>query len=179
MPSVIGHLAVPLCLGAALGRNRIAGSVTAAGTLLAVLPDLDVLAFRLGIPYQSPFGHRGFSHSLLFAAATALCCTLMLAATRHRRLRSWLFLFAAAASHPLLDAATDGGLGVALLWPLSEQRLVAPFRPIAVSPIGLERFFSPRGLAVLRSELVWLWLPCGLVAAWSLLWRRARPAWSR
>ncbi|HNC73994.1 MAG TPA: hypothetical protein PK362_03790, partial [Elusimicrobiota bacterium] len=36
-------------------------------------------------------------------------------------------------------------------------------RPVAVSPIGLERFFSSRGREVLRSEAVWLILPSFLV----------------
>ncbi|HNG45963.1 MAG TPA: hypothetical protein PLO76_09320, partial [Elusimicrobiota bacterium] len=39
-------------------------------------------------------------------------------------------------------------------------------RPVAVSPIGLERFFSSRGGAVLRSEAIWLVLPSlGVFAA--------------
>ena len=33
---------------------------------------LDVLAFRYGISYASNFGHRGFSHSFLFAVVLAL-----------------------------------------------------------------------------------------------------------
>ena len=36
--------------------------------LAARLPDFDVVAFKLGIAYHDAFGHRGFSHSLLFAA---------------------------------------------------------------------------------------------------------------
>ena len=46
--------------------------------------------------------------------------------------------------------------GVALLAPFDWTRFHAPFRPIAVSPIGVTRFFSARGLAVIASELVWL-----------------------
>lgn len=67
-------------------------------------------------------------------------------------------MFACTASHPLLDALTNGGLGVALFWPWSDARLFAPWRPIAVSPIGAG-FFGSRGLAVLGSELRWVWLP--------------------
>ncbi|BAO74943.1 hypothetical protein WPG_0713 [Winogradskyella sp. PG-2] len=33
----------------------------------SILPDLDVLTFNFGISYSHPFGHRGFTHSLLFA----------------------------------------------------------------------------------------------------------------
>ena len=34
---------------------------------LSLAPDLDVIAFRLGIPYSAPFGHRGAAHSILVA----------------------------------------------------------------------------------------------------------------
>jgi len=38
----------------------------------ALLPDADVIGFALGIHYGDLFGHRGLSHSLLFAAAWSL-----------------------------------------------------------------------------------------------------------
>ncbi len=43
----------------------------------SMLPDLAVLAFRLGIPYPHPFGHRGASHSLAFAVLVALVVTTL------------------------------------------------------------------------------------------------------
>ena len=82
--------------------------------------------------------------------------------------------YPAAASHGLLDTCTDGGAGVALLAPFDWTRYTAPFRPIAVSPLGVQRFFSARGLAVLESELVWVWTPVLLVLAAHWLWRRRR-----
>ena len=42
---------------------------------LAVLPDLDVLGFHAGIPYEHTLGHRGLSHSLLFALVVGLGAT--------------------------------------------------------------------------------------------------------
>lgn len=53
-----------------------------------------------------------------------------------RRLVIGALVFAATASHALLDMLTDGGLGVALFVPVSNARLFFPVRPIAVSPIG-------------------------------------------
>jgi inner membrane protein len=50
------------------------------------------------------------------------------------------------------------GLGVALAWPLSDARWFAPWRPVAVSPIGAD-FFSLRGLRVLASEARWILMP--------------------
>ena len=46
-----------------------------------------------------------------------------------------LLVAATMASHGLLDMLTDGGHGVALAWPLSDERWFAPIRPIAVSQI--------------------------------------------
>ncbi len=129
------------------------------GLLAACLPDLDVLAFKLGIAYDDALGHRGFSHSLLFAGLVgilgALCCRLLDAGP----CQSGLWIAVACAAHSLLGALTDGSLGVAWLWPWSEQRYSLPCRPIAVSPF-IDGFFSPRGLAVLASEARWVWLPC-------------------
>jgi inner membrane protein len=41
-----------------------------------------------------------------------------------------------------------------------------------VSPIGLGRFFTARGLAVLGSELLWIWLPAAFLAAIPWLLRK-------
>ncbi|ULU24325.1 metal-dependent hydrolase [Dyella terrae] len=172
MTTVFTHAVVPLMLGAAAGRQRISGRLLAAGALAAMLPDADVLAFHLHIPYANAFGHRGATHSIAFAALLGL-----LAALAHRSLNStaqragW-FVGLATLSHPLLDACTDGGLGVALWWPFSDARWFAPFHPIAVSPIGA-RFFSERGWHVIVSELCWVWLPVAVLAVCVLMVRRA------
>src|SRR6478672_1544268 len=44
---------------------------------LAAGPDVDILAFPLGIPYGSFFGHRGFFHSLFCAAVIGLAVALL------------------------------------------------------------------------------------------------------
>src|SRR5260370_22433119 len=59
---------------------------------------------------------------------------------------------ACAITHPLLDALTDGGSGVMLLFPFSEARVFFPWRPIHVSPLSIARFFDKAGY-ILRSEL--------------------------
>jgi inner membrane protein len=45
-----------------------------------------------------------------------------------------------------------------------------------VSPIGVTRFFGHRGLAVLQTELLWIWLPAVLLAALASLLRRRASA---
>ncbi len=161
MPTVFSHPAVPLALGGGLGRDVVSRRLLLAGMVASALPDLDVLTFRLGLAYSADLGHRGVSHSLLFAALVGLAGALA-----HRALgsgfgRAFSFLFMATASHGALDAFTNGGLGIAFLWPWSGARYFAPdpLRVIEVSPIGLSRFLSSRGLIVLESELRWIWLP--------------------
>lgn len=171
MPSVFTHAAVPLALWCASDRGRISPRLLAAGVVAAVLPDADVLAFALHIPYADTFGHRGASHSLVFAALLAVVAALL-----HRRLRAGAaqaaaFVGISALSHPLLDAFTSGGLGVALWWPWSGERLFAPWRPIRVSPFA-GQFFSARGMATVLSELRWVWLPLAvMVVGWRMTQR--------
>lgn len=163
---------VPLAIGLALGRERIPPRLVLAGAVLAMLPDADVLGFRFGIAYADDWGHRGATHSLVFAALLASLAALVLREARTRT--GWLFLFAAAASHGLLDMATDGGLGVALFWPIETARHFYTFTPIRVSPIGLG-FFSSRGAETVLSELIWVWGPLAFLSAGTRL-RMAKKA---
>jgi inner membrane protein len=137
-----------------------------------MLPDADVLSFHMGIPYEAAFGHRGFSHSILFAQMFALAGAWLL--QRYGWRRAFVFLFITTLSHSLLDACTSGGLGVALLWPWP-KRYFMPWHPIRVSPLSLMRFLSPRGLAVLKSEFIWIWLPGTTLALAGICWRKLLP----
>lgn len=135
----------------------------ATGVLFAMLPDADVIGFGFGIDYADAWGHRGATHSLIFAATAALFTTALLRPDRYGV--AFLFLFVSMASHGLLDMLTNGGLGVALFWPFASTRHFAPFTPIAVSPIGISDFISVRGIKVLYSEAIWIWMPMTLIAA--------------
>jgi inner membrane protein len=66
------------------------------------------------------------------------------------------------ATHGVLDAFTDGGQGIALFWPFSNQRYFAPWTPIPVAPIGMG-MLSQRGLHVILTELA-LFSPLFLLA---------------
>lgn len=159
MPTIITHPALPLAMAYGMGRNIITTKLVLAGVVASVLPDLDVVAFRFGIPYAAAFGHRGFSHSVLFALIVACIGAGMARWLNSTSSRTFFFLFFAAVSHGVLDAFTTGGLGIAFLWPWSDARFFAPVQVIKVSPFGVSRFLSPRGIAVLKSELLWVWLP--------------------
>jgi inner membrane protein len=173
MPSIITHVAVPLALRLGLGGNVIPARLLACGAIGSMLPDLDVVGMRLGVAYASDFGHRGFTHSLCFAALVALAGASLYRRLRARFLGAFLFLFAAVASHGLLDTFTNGGRGVEVLWPWTSERYFAPVRPIEVSPLGVRGFFSPRGIEVLKSEVIWVWVPA-LTAGLALLAARRR-----
>jgi inner membrane protein len=169
MPTIMTHAIVPLALAAAAGRARVGPKLALAGATLAMLPDADVVGFALGIEYADTWGHRGATHAAAFAVIVAGVVALVW--REARSMGAFLFLAFAMTSHGLLDALTSGGLGPALLWPVSDARFFAPMTPIRVSPIGVD-FFSARGLATLRSELTLVWLPCLAVALTGLLVRR-------
>ncbi len=164
MPTVFTHAAPVFALAAGLGGRVIPWRLAVAGVVCAVLPDLDVLGLRFGIPYREVLGHRGASHSLLFALVLACLGAWLAPWLRCGRLKAFAVMGLAALSHIALDALTDGGLGVAAFWPWDDARYFFATRPIEVSPISVRRFLSGRGLAVLASEFVWVWLPCAAFA---------------
>lgn len=176
MPSAFTHAMVGTAAAQLLPAGVPKARVGLVFAVAAAVPDLDVIAFRFGIPYGHIFGHRGFSHSLLFAAALA---TLLWILARRwaderaaRRLASiWLVAFLVVALHGVLDAATDAGLGVGFFIPFDTHRYFLPFRPIETSSVNPARFFGARGLHVLWSEIIWVWLP---VAALSISFQAAR-----
>lgn len=167
MASLITHPLVPVVLAAAAGSKHVPWRLLVAGIVLSLLPDLDVVAFRLGVPYESPFGHRGFTHSLVAALIVAAGLAPFARYLQARAPATFLFLFFAMASHGVLDAYTRQGLGVAFFWPFSDARYFFPFRPVEASPVSVSRFLQVRAGDVLESEFLWLWLPLaggGLVA---------------
>jgi inner membrane protein len=133
-------------------------------SVLALLPDADVIGFRLGIEYADPWGHRGASHSLTFALGVSLLVGLGARLLGVDAKRATVTALVVVASHGFLDTLTDGGLGCALWWPLSDARVFAPWRPIPVAPIG-RNFFSSKGLSVAMAEVA-LFSPFLVYALW-------------
>lgn len=175
MPSAFSHTVVALSIGACYYEPRTPKRVWVIGAACSVVPDLDVIGFGFGIRYGDFWGHRGFTHSLVFAALMAAAIVVLGFRDRVPRMSQfsmWSYFFLATASHGLLDAMTDGGLGVAFFAPFDNHRYFLPWTPIRVSPIAVGRFFTDRGFAVLLSELVWVWLPAVVLAAPVLLLRR-------
>ena len=169
MPTILTHAV------AGAGVAVLAGPVHSPGFValamgLGALPDLDVVGFYCGVSYYSVFGHRGVSHSVVCALLVSVIVALLSAGL----LGSpwwllWLAFGLAMLSHSLLDAATNGGLGVAFFAPFNNARYFLPWRPIQVSPIGLAGW--PYMRRVLASEVRWVWLPLAVLLAVRLLWR--------
>jgi inner membrane protein len=182
MPTIFSH-ALAASAAARWWGHRLPARFWTWTAVCSMLPDADVIAFAFGIPYGDMFGHRGFTHSLFFAALTGAGATWHL---RHRpgsdlhrsgsdshRLALFLWFTAVTASHGLLDALTNGGRGIGFFAPFSDQRYFFPWRPIQVSPIGVG-FFSPRGLRVLASEAGWIWVPSAIIAVSARLFRNGQ-----
>ena len=172
----ITHAVAAIALIAAFPAPAVPRRLMVLGAIFSMIPDADVFGLAAGIPYESWCGHRGFSHSLLFALIAASLALWIAWADLHppaRRGLIWFYLFLATASHGLLDAATNGGLGVAFFSPFYKARYFFSFTPIAASPIG-RGFFSSRGAAVIVSEMWWVWLPSIAIAIVALSFYRLR-----
>jgi inner membrane protein len=174
MPTIVSHAAVPLALGLGLGAKSVPKSLLGAGIGASMLPDADAILFRFGATYDTPWAHRGFSHSLVFAILLGLIAAFALKRWS-RPLAAFAFVAVSAASHGLLDMMTNGGHGVAILWPLTDQRYFFDWRPIRVAPLALSRF-PPRAAAIIRTEFLWIWVPAILVALGLRAWRRREGA---
>jgi inner membrane protein len=159
MPSLFSHPAVPFAIVSAVGTRSVSIRLFLAGVIFAILPDADVIGFRFGIPYDHLLGHRGFFHSPIFAGIASLISALAYRPLRSTYWTAFAVLFLSMLMHGILDAATNGGLGIAFLSPFSNQRYFFPWQPIAVSPFGLKSFLSSRGFMIIQSELKWVWVP--------------------
>ena len=179
VPTILSHAVFGAALYAPF-RTRLPRHFAVLGAAAAVIPDFDVVSFRFGVDYADMLGHRGLSHSLAFAALFAAGIVFLSRSLPARaRFVAWLYLALAMASHGLFDGFTDGGLGVAFLAPFSNARFFFPWQPIEVSPLGLSRILSARGVEVLMSELLWVGLPSLGIALLGLATTQSPAASSR
>ncbi len=182
VPTVFTHAVVGFASAcAAAGRGRVSARVLAAAAVLPVIPDLDVFVARtFGFAYGHPLGHRGISHSLTFALflgiLAAVACRKDAVVFPGGVGGLGLFFTAVAASHGILDAFTDGGMGIPFFMPFDNARYFFPVRPIPVSPIRVSAFFSDWGLEVLQGEVLLIWPFAAAAVAWSWNGSRLRVA---
>ncbi|MGB5420291.1 metal-dependent hydrolase [Algibacter sp.] len=160
MASIFGHAVFGFTITKVIDNQNLKWLLVAA-IISTILPDFDVLAFKFGIAYEHPLGHRGFTHSMVFALLWAL--TLMLTiGKKHKFIWFWV-IFLSTLSHGVFDAMTSGGEGVGFFIPFNNDRFFFPFREILVSPLGIKNFFSSWGIKVLFSEFKYIVLPCFLI----------------
>lgn len=161
MPTVFTHALAGAAIAqvAAPARHRRALTLLAAGA--AMLPDGDALGFWLGV-HGGLLGHRGLTHSVFFAALVAAGAALLFSEDRWKIATC---IFAATATHGLLDALTDGGSGIAFFAPFWDERYFFPVTPIKVAPMRPATLFTRWGAEVMASEVAWIWAPAALMVA--------------
>jgi inner membrane protein len=162
MASIFGHAVVSIALGTRFSKKQQTWKLFLIAVFCAMVPDADVIGFSFGISYGDFWGHRGFSHSLLFAFFLGIFVTSLFYKKHFFSKKGVvfiLFFFLCTASHGALDAMTTGGYGVAFLSPFNDTRYFFPWRPIQVSPLGIKNFFTARGLKVISNELIWIGIP--------------------
>jgi inner membrane protein len=162
-----------LALGVAFQSDRWPRRAYGVGVICSVLPDLDVIGLKLGIPYGSLLGHRGFSHSLLAAGLMGLLAMILCFRRKDWTLPLVHYLVLATVSHGVLDAFTSGGMGVGFFAPFVNTRYFFPWHPIRVSPLGLSRILSTRFWAVLGSEVRWIVVPAVFFALLTVAVKRS------
>jgi inner membrane protein len=160
MASIFGH-AIVGCTVSKIISNNNSKLLLLLAIASTILPDIDVLTFNFGIPYEAPFGYRGFTHSIFFAMLWGTLVIFVFA--KFNRVIWWLVMFLSTISHGILDAMKSGGKGFGFFIPFHNERYFFPFREIIVSPIGIERFFSERGIRVIFSELKYIFIPCIII----------------
>lgn len=162
MASAFGHAAAAFTASRFFPKFLMQKRVIFLGIASSIMPDIDVLAFKYGIPYEDLWGHRGMTHSISFAFLWSILLILIFH-SKNKSTDQWkllTFYFLATVSHSILDALTTGGAGVAFFAPFDIDRYFLPWRVIKVSPISASRFFSEWGLKVLVSEAKYIGLPC-------------------
>jgi inner membrane protein len=74
MATCFSHPAVPLAIACWFPSLR-RPSLLVAASLLSAAPDLDAIGYFAGVPYEAWCGHRGCTHSIVFAALVAAALT--------------------------------------------------------------------------------------------------------
>lgn len=166
MPLPVAHTLLGASVVAALEPGPLLRSNYHALLVGAVMANVADLDFLLVYALHSKTWHRGFSHSLVFAALVCVFCLLW---GGRQRLRTAAAYGIAFASHSVLDfATTKKGTGVELLWPFYRQKLVLGWCGLSETPSKMPPF------EIVKSLLLEFALFAPLLLAISFLRSRSR-----
>ncbi|MCP4900567.1 MAG: metal-dependent hydrolase [bacterium] len=179
MPSPVTHGLVGIVMAQTVPLGVSKRRSTVVFAVLSVMPDIDLLGSLAGIPWRGNLGHRGITHSVGVAVVCGLIGARIIhgkqGLSRRKVVGLTLLACAVAVSHGLLDAATSIGVGVGLLMPFFDERIILPVRPILVPRARGDGLV----LAMLRmvlAELLTVWLPLFVGAGIVHVYRRLAPA---
>jgi inner membrane protein len=91
LPSAITHALVGISAGLAISKGGAPKRFWILSMICAMLPDLDVLTFKLGIVYGNFWGHRGFFHSIFFAILLGIFVATVFFRREGLFSKSWFF----------------------------------------------------------------------------------------
>lgn len=176
MPSAIGHAIFALSLSPYRPFNTKLLPSLVLAMVCSTMPDLDVIGFEAGIRYGAALGHRGFSHSILFALVVGITVSYLYyndeCKTKTDRFLISFYFFIITMSHGFLDAMTDGGLGVGFFIPFYNERFFFPIRPIPVSSMHIEAFFTSFGFSIFKQEMKFIGFISAFVLISGYYWRK-------
>ena len=132
--------------------------------LASILPDIDFIFDEKG---SGMLTHRGFTHSIFFAAVTGVVFSaffLSVVKSFGQSLLLMLIFFLASFSHTCLDAMTEASYGVCFFCPFSDERYFFPFTLFSSYTTGVSKkgFRSGLGNSVwitLLPEILLVWIP--------------------
>ncbi len=160
MASIFGHAIASSTLFKVFPYSAKRKSILWIAIFCSIIPDADVIMFKFGYQYEHWLGHRGFFHSIFFCLILGFGISYLFFKKKDKRLILGVLFSLSGISHGILDAMTSGGRGIAFFAPFDNSRFFFPWRPILVSPLGVTKFFSDWGIAVLKSEAFYIAIPC-------------------
>ena len=134
--------------------------------ICAVVPDLDLIGWPLGISTFALLGHRGLTHSIAFAVVLGgiAAWVLLRDSTTRKRVAGAAALIVATGTHSVLDALTTySPTGPAFWAPFSNERYRFPWQPLTGEG-GFNTSFGREALYVCLPAVVLI-----LLIEW---WRR-------
>jgi len=165
VPSTLSHAAVAIAAGTVFSSRPAPKHFWSVSIACAVIADIDLIPFLFGVPYNHFFGHRGFFHSIFFGLLVSIAATKYVSSVSKGLPEAWVryftLFFLLCVSHGLLDALSNGSIGVALFSPFDPTRYFLPWQPISM--VRMRVFLTTWSLAAIRSELFLVWIPSCLV----------------